>query len=344
MSPSNHIRLVAVLLLLIIGGSLSFAFHAAASDAKINWETTAVEPGEKSELVTRATSKATNLNEQLSHTPSEYHHPIRTAAETGSYSGDLSPEIYIVIEDIDSPFVWYNGSYYRWSIYTDRQTTNASLSMEYTEPTSVFDSISQQVSEASPDVQSVIKSGTTTATMIDSGLYRQNGTYHVVAPENRNAIGSQLVESLIGFVLTPVGRGYLAVALGLLGYQYREPTQRDILTVSRATLIAASAIPIAVGITLLFESGSLTRFVTGPVSATVVAAGVIAGVLTSHRTWLPLIGLTIGLGVLTTVIISTVLGPVGLLFGPLVAILGIITGIVPFGYGYWFAHSPSERR
>nr|WP_283102412.1 hypothetical protein [Haloplanus sp. XH21] len=325
--------------MLVGGGCLSFAFHATAGGATITYEATAVEPGENPERVTRATSNVTDLDERLSDTPSQYRQPIRTAAATGTYDGTLSPELHIVIEDIETPYVQYNGSYYAWTLSTYGETTNATISMQQTDPETVFTTVARPVAEASPEVQTAIETGTTTGPIAESGLYRQNGTYYVVAPENEDALGTQLMSVFVGFILTPVGRGYVAVGLGLLGYRYREPTRDQLLTVRRAVAIAALAIPIALVGTALFESGTPTRFVTGPASETIVASGVVAGVLTAQRRWLRLVGMTIGVGLLTTAAISAVLGPVGLFFGPLAVFLGFVTGVVPFGYGYWFAQT-----
>ena len=72
MSPSfPSIRTIAVLLLLVVGSALSFAFHAPAGGATITYEATAVEPGGTPELVTRATSNVTDLDERLSDPPSQ---------------------------------------------------------------------------------------------------------------------------------------------------------------------------------------------------------------------------------------------------------------------------------
>ncbi len=337
------IRTVAILLLLIVGSTLSFAFHATAGDATITYEATPVEPGENPKLVTHATSNVTDLDELLSDTSSQYQQPIRTAAATGTYNGTLSSELHIVIEDVETPYVWYNGSYYVWTLSTHRETTDATIQMRQTDPETVFTSVVRPVAKAPPEVQTAIETGTTTGPVVRPGLYHQDGTYYVVAPENEAALGIHIVSIFVGFILMPVGRGYVAVALGLLGYRYRDPTRDRLLTVRRATAVAALAVPIALFGTALFESGSLTRFVTGPASATVVASGVVAGVLTAQRRWLRLVGLTIGIGLLTTVAMSAVQGTAGLVFGPLAVFLGLVTGVVPFGYGYAFAQTASRE-
>jgi hypothetical protein len=339
-SPS--IRTVAVLLLLVVGSALSFAFHATAGRTAITYEATSVEPGSNPELVARATSNVTDLDERLSDTPGRYRQPIRTAAATGGYEGSLSPELYVVIDDLETPYVRYDGRYYAWSLSTDGETTNATIGMRPTDAETVFASVARPASEAPPEVQTAIETGTTTGPIVAPGLYRQDGTYYVVAPENEDALATRLAGTAIGFVLTPVGRGYVAVALGLLAYRYRDPTRDRPLTVRRAVVVATLAVPVALLGTALFESGTASRFVTGPASATVVASGVLAGVLTAQRRWLWLVGTTVGIGLLTTAAMSAVLGPVGLVFGPLAVLLGMVTGVVPFGYGYAFTGEPSR--
>ncbi|MDL0118143.1 hypothetical protein PNQ29_00005 [Halobacterium salinarum] len=249
-----------------------------------------------------------------------------------------------MIDDIESPYVWYNESYYTWTVSTHAETTNATIRMTPTDPDSVFENLSRPVADAPREVQTAIEHGESIGLAVESGLYQQHGTYYVVAPENEGAVLTELASIFAGFALTPVGRGYVAVALGLLGYRYREPTRDRLLTVRRATVLPALAVAVALIGTGLFESGSLTRFVTGPTSAFVVAAGTVAGVLSRQRRWLWLGGVTVGTGVLATAAITAALGLVGLIFGPAIVLLSFITGVVPFGYGYWFAQeSPATQ-
>ncbi|MFB6109925.1 MAG: hypothetical protein ABEJ60_03500, partial [Halodesulfurarchaeum sp.] len=153
----------------------------------------------------------------------------------------------------------------------------------------------------------------------------------------------KLFSGFLGYVLTPVGRGYVAVALGLLAYRYRNPLTDRPLTVRRALGVAAFAVPVAFVGTLVFETGSWSRFVTGPVSALVVASGLVAGVLVHQRRWLALLGFTglvaalvVGAGVLA-------LGVFGALLGGLAVFVGLLTGVVPLGYGIAFgAHRDRE--
>lgn len=336
------IRTIAVLLLLVAGIGLSFSFHVSADRASVTYTATAVEPGENSTLVTRAAGNVTNLDEQLAGTSTQHQRPIRRAATTGSYTGDLEPELDIVIDDIESPYVWYNESYYTWAVSTQSGTTNATIRMQPADPDTVFEAVSRPVNEASSEVRTAITEGTTTGFLLESGLYQQNGEYYVVAPENEGAVFGQLAKVFGGFVLTPVGRGYTAVAIGLLVYRFREPMCERPLTVRRAIAIPMLAIPIALSGTVLFESGSISRFVTGPASAFMLTTGAVAGVAAARRQWLQLIGVSIGAALLTIGAFVAALGLIGGIFGTLVVFVGYATGIVPFGYGYWFAQPRSE--
>ena len=105
------IRTVAILLLLVVGMGLSFSFHVTADGATVSYTATAVEPGETPDLVTRAASNVTDLDERLAGTSTQHQRPVRSAAATGAYTGRLDPELDIVIDDSESPYVWYNESY-----------------------------------------------------------------------------------------------------------------------------------------------------------------------------------------------------------------------------------------
>jgi len=330
-------RTLAILALLVVGLGLSFAFHATAGDTQITYEATAVEPGEDPAPVADASRNVTDLDERLAGTDDRYREPVRTAAATGSFEGSLSPELDIALDDADSPYVAYDGSYYEWSLSTRGDTTNATIEMRETDPETVFDAVARPAAEASPGVRTAIDEGTATNATIRSGLYRQDGAYYAVAVESEATVFAQVAGAALGFVLTPVGRGYAAVALGLLAFRYREPTRDRVLTPRRATVVAALALPVALVGTAAFESGSLSRFVTGPASAAVVATGVVAGVLAAQGRWLALAGTTVGVGLVATAAIAGALGIVGLVFGPLAVLFGVATGLVPFGYGYWFA-------
>lgn len=331
------LRTVAILLLVVVGVGLSFAFHASMSGASVTYTATAVEPGENPDLVTRATSNVTNLDERLAGTSSQHQQPIERAAATGSYSGRLDPELDIVIDDIESPHVWYNDQYYTWAVSTQSEITNATIRMQPTDPETVFETIVRPADDAPPEVTTAIAEGTATGFTVASDVYQHNGEYYVVAPESEGAVFAQLAKVFGGYVLTPVGRGYAAVGIGLLAYRFREPMRDRPLTPRRALTIPALAILVALTGTLLFETGSLTRFVTGPMSAFVVAAGSVAGVFAARRQWLRLVGATMGTALVAIGAFVAALGVVGAIFGGLAVVFGFATGIVPFGYGYWFA-------
>jgi len=337
------LRTVAVLLLVVVGVGLSFAFHASMGGASVTYTATAVEPGENPDLVARAASNVTNLDERLAGTANQHLRPIERAAVTGSYSGRVDPELDIVIDDIESPYVWYNDRYYSWAVSTESGTTNATIRMQPTDPKAVFETIVRPVDDAPSEVRTAIAEGTATGLTVAAGVYQDNGEYYVVAPESEGAVLGQLAKVFGGYVLTPVGRGYAAVGIGLLVYRFREPMRDRSLTPRRALAFPALAILVALTGTLLFETGSLSRFVTGPMSAFVVAAGSVAGVFAARRQWLHLVGATIGTALVATGAFVAALGVVGAIFGILAVVLGFATGIVPFGYGYWFAQPLPEE-
>lgn len=98
-------------------------------------------------------------------------------------------------------------------------------------------------------------------------------------------------------------------------------------------------VPVALLGTLLFESGSTARFVTGPVSALVVSAGVIAGVLVHQRRWAALLGFT---GLVASLAIGAgalALGVIGVLLGGIAFLVGLVTGGIPLLYGIVFGCS-----
>ncbi|MFC5365308.1 hypothetical protein [Salinirubrum litoreum] len=337
-STRPSIRTVALVVLLVVGLGCSFTFHAVAS-GDVAYTATAVEPGEDPKRVADVAPDVADLNERLAGTEPEHRRPVREAERTGSYAGTVSPDLSIVLDDLESTrFVVSDSQYYAWNLTTDDETTSVEIEMRPVDATTVYTEVARPVETASTDVQQAVETGNATATGvgIERGLYEEDGTYYVVAPENEAAIAGRLLGTFVGFALIPVGRGYLAVALGLLALRYRESTVDRPLSPRRAVGVALLALPVALVGTALFESGSLSRFVTGPASALVVAGGVLAGVLAFRRQWLRLAGLTVGLGVLVVGAITVVLGLVGLFLGPLVVLLGLVAGVVPFGFGYWF--------
>lgn len=247
-----------------------------------------------------------------------------------------------MIDDIESRYVWYNDRYYSWAVSTESGTTNATIRMQPTDPAAVFETIVRPVDDAPPEVRTAIAEGSATGLTVAAGVYQSNGEYYVVAPESEGAVLGQLAKVFGGYVLTPVGRGYAAVGIGLLMYRFREPMRDRPLTPRRALAFPALAILVALTGTLLFETGSLSRFVTGPMSAFVVAAGSVAGVFAARRQWLRLVGATSGTALVAIAAFVAALGVVGAIFGVLAVVLGVTTGIVPFGYGYWFTQPRPE--
>lgn len=342
-SPSRpSARTVAILGLLVVGVVLSFAFHAAMTDTQVTTTATVVDPGENESRVADASPQIADLNERLRGTSERVRRPIRRAAEDGSFAGNVTPELHIVLDDVEARYVVYEESYYRWNLTADGETTFVRVRMAPADAGRVVANVSTAYESAPPAVQSAIDSGATTGMNVERGVYRRGETYYAVAPESDSALAASLLGGFVGYLLTPVGRGYVAVALGLLAYRYRDPLSDRVLTVRRALAVAGLAVPVALVGTLLFESGSASRFVTGPASALVVASGVVAGVLAHQRRWAALVGfsglvacLAVGAGIVA-------LGVVGGILGGLALFVGVVTGVVPFAYGVVFGRDRPE--
>lgn len=331
-------RTVALVGLLVVGLGCSVAFQAVAG-GEVTYTATAVEPGEDPAAVANVAPDVADLNEQLGGTSPDHSAPVDEAARTGSYVGNVSSELYIVLDDLEATrFVVYDGEYYDWTLRIDGQTTTVDITMRPVEATTVYEETAQPIGSAPDEVRQAIETGNTTVTGVgvERGLYVDDGAYYAVAPEDERAIVGRILGAFVGVVLLPVGRGYVAVALGLLALRYREPHVDRPLSSRRAVGVALLSLPVALLGTALFETGALSRFVIGPASALVVAMGLVAGVLALRRQWVRLVGLTVGVGLLAAGAISAVVGLVGLFLGPLAVLFGVVAGVVPFGYGYWF--------
>ena len=341
MKPS--IRTVSLIGLLVIGILCSFAFHVALTGIDVTYTATAVQPNEHTDRIARASFDVTNLSERLSGTPETAQRPITRAVQTGSFEGNVTPELSIALDDIKTRYVVYDAQYYSWNLTTDEETTYIRLKMRPVDSEAVLKNVSSPYGSAPPEVQTTIDSGSVTGWSVQRGVYRRGDTYYAVAPESDTALAEQIVGGFVGFVLTPIGRGFVAVALGLLGYRYREPSDDRPLTVRRALSIAVLAVPVAVIGTAFFESGAATRFVTGPASAFVVSSGLVAGVLAHQHRWLVLGCFTVLVGGLTLVAITVALGTVGLFLGGLALFIGFVAGVVPFVYGIVFGREQPRQ-
>lgn len=350
MPPSRpSTRTVAILGLLVVGVLCSFAFHAAVTDMQVTYTATAVEPGDNPSRVASAAGEVTDLDERLRGESADVRRPVQQAATNGSFEGNVPPELYIILDDMEAEYVVYESSYYRWNLTANAETTFVQVRTSPASADAVLSNVSSPAEAASPEGQAAIESGATTGWNVGRGVYRSGGTYYAVAPESDTAIAGKLLSGFLGYVLTPVGRGYIAVALGLLAYRYRNPLTDRPLTVRRALAVAVLAVPIALLGTFLFESGSASRFVTGPVSALVVSSGVVAGVLFHQRRWLGLFGFT---GVVAALAVGSgalALGVFGGVLGGFAFLVGLITGVIPLLYGVVFgqqnpqvATEPSE--
>jgi hypothetical protein len=332
------LRTIALVALLVVGLIGSFAFHAAMTDMQVTYTATPVQPDDDHRGVAHASQSVADLDGRLERKSSEVRRPVETAAQSGSFTGNVTPELYLILDGMDAAYVVYNDSYYRWNTTVTNETTSVEIQMAPTDPRSVLEAVSKPYGTASTPVQEAIDSGSVTGrTMVQSGIYLRGDTYYAVAPENTGALAANLIGAFVGYVLTPVGRGFVAVALGLLASQYRNSFADRVLTVRRALVVAALGIPVALLGTAVFESGSLTRFLTSPASTFVVSAGVVAGVLVHQRRWGRLAGWTALVCVLSVGASVLALGVLGVVFGGFRLLVGLFAGAVSLGFGAWFA-------
>lgn len=336
-------RTIALFALLVVGLIGSFAFHAAMTDIQVTYTATAVQPDDDPGEIAYASQSVADLDGRLESKSREIRRPVEKAAQSGSFAGNVTPELFTILDGMDAEYVVYNDSYYRWNTTVNNETTFVKIQMSPTDPQSVLEAVSKPYGTASANVQEAIDSGSVTGrNMVEPGVYRRGDTYYAVAPENTGALAANLIEAFAGYVLTPVGRGFVAVALGLLAYQYRNSFADRVLTVRRAFVVAALGIPVALLGTAVFESGSLTRFLTSPASTFVVSAGVVAGVLVHQRRWGGLAGWTVLVCVLSVGASVLALGVVGVVFGGFRLLAGLFAGVVSLGFGAWFAQEQTD--
>jgi hypothetical protein len=199
---------VAVVLLLVVGLGGSFTFHAVAGGADVTYTATAVEPGEDHAAVADIAPDVAGLNRQLAGTAPEYRQPVQEAARTGSFAGNVSPELHIVLDGLeDTRFVVYDSRYYDWTLRLDEETTTADITMRPVEAATVYAETARPVESAPEEIQRAVETGTATATGVgvEHGLYVDDGTYYVVAVENRAALVGRLFGAVVGVVLLSVG-------------------------------------------------------------------------------------------------------------------------------------------
>lgn len=336
-------RTLSIVALLVVGVLCSFAFHGAVAATDVTYAATAVEPGARSDLVVRASTNVTDLDGRLSGVPAPARRPVERAAASGSFEGNVSPELAVALDGPASRYARYDSRYYEWNRTTSEETTHVRIEMRPVAAEAVLENVASPYETAPPAVRAAVDDGSVTGRSVRRGIYRRGDTYYAVAPASEGGSAARVLGAFVGFVLTPVGRGYVAVALGLLAYRYREPLVDRPLTPRRAAAVAAFAVPVAVVGTALFESGALDRFVTGPASAFVVASGLVAGVLARQRRWPALGGVTALVAGLAVGAITLALGPVGLFLGALTLVVGFAAGVVPFAYGVAFGRRrPSE--
>ncbi|KTG11613.1 hypothetical protein [Haloferax profundi] len=339
----SSLRTIALFALLVVGLIGSFAFHAAMTDMQVEYTATSIQHDDDPKEIAHASQSVADLDGRLERKSSEIRRPVEKAAKGGSFAGNVTPELYIILDGMDTEYAVYNDSYYRWNTTVHDETTFVEMQMTPADSRSVLEAVSKPYGTASANVQEAIDPGSVTGrNMVEPGIYRRGGTYYAVVPENTGALAANIIEAFFGYVLTPVGRGFVAVALGLLAYQYRNSFADRVLTIRRALVVAALGIPTALIGTAVFESGSLTRYLTSPASTFVVSAGVVAGVLVHQRRWGRLAGWTALVCVLSIGASVLALGVGGVAFGGFRLLVGLLAGVVSLGFGAWFAQEQTD--
>lgn len=313
--------------------------------AQLTYTATPVEPGDDPARIVNVSTNVSNLDTRLADLNQQTTRPIVQASQTGSFEGNVTPQLASVLEALPSQVVQYtiyNGSYYQWNTTVNDDGTSARIRMDPINATSVLDAVAKPYDTAPTDVQTAIETGSVESGSINAGVYQRGSSYYTVAAEDESALTARVLGAGVGYVLTPVGRGFIAVAVGILYYRYQSPSDNRVLTVPRAVAVAALSIPITVVLTALEQSPSLTRFITDPASAFVVSASVIAGVLIHQRRWAALIGTTVGVAVLVLGANVLANGLAGIIFGLGFLVLGFIAGGISLVYGVVFGQEDSD--
>jgi len=178
-------RTVALFALLVVGLVGSFAFHAAMTDMQVTYTATAVHSGDDPGRIVHASQSVTDLDGRLEGKSGDVRRPVQRAARNGSFTGNVTPELYTILNGMDAKLAVYDGSYYRWNATVSDETTFVEMRMTPTDQPSVLETVSKPYGTASAKVQEAIGTGSVTGReMVEPGVYRRGDTYYAVAPEN----------------------------------------------------------------------------------------------------------------------------------------------------------------
>ncbi|ELZ81224.1 hypothetical protein C454_09271 [Haloferax gibbonsii ATCC 33959] len=340
-------RLAAVVALLLVGVALSQSFAVATSTSAIEstYQAEEVTADSPPGLVASHDSDVVNLDETVNETP-QLREPVATAARTGRYDGDIEPEAYMTLSDVneDAEFAVYDGRYYRFSLNVSGDPVRATIELDPTDWETVSAAASSPASNASADVREAIDEGTVTnSTFVVPGLYERGGAHYLVSPANPGEVIGNFLTIVGGFLFNPIGWAYTVAGLGLLGAfrihgRARPLDRRTALLVVPGTLVAMWLA------TTLTNTGSLgMRYVLVPGIGAVTAFGLFAGFCIRRGSWKSLVGWSVALVAVVIAADAVAIGVVGTIFGALGLVVGWFGSLLLLPYGYALAADAEDE-
>ncbi|MCO8268750.1 hypothetical protein NKF06_19755 [Haloferax sp. AB510] len=341
-------RLAAVVALLLVGVALSQSFAVATSTSTLEstYEADAVTADSPPGLVASHDADVVNLDKTVNRTP-QLRESVATAARTGRYDGDIEPEAYMTLSDVneDAEFAVYDGRYYRFSLNVSDDPVGATIELDPTDWETVAAAASSPAANASADVREAIDEGTVTnSTFVVPGLYERGGAHYLVYPANEGEILGNFLAVVGGFLFNPIGWAYTVAGLGLLGAfrihrRTRPLDRRTALLVVPGTLVAMWLA------TTLTSTGSLgMRYVLVPGIGAVTAFGLFAGFCIRRGSWKSLLGWSVALVVVVIAADAVAIGLVGTIFGALGLVVGWFGSLLLVPYGYVLAADAEDER
>ncbi|RDZ34749.1 MULTISPECIES: hypothetical protein [unclassified Haloferax] len=341
-------RLAAVVALLLVGIALSQSFAVATSTSSLEStygaeEVTADSPPG---LVASYDPDVVNLAATVNETP-QLREPVATAARTGRYDGDIEPEAYMTLSDVneDAEFAVYDGRYYRFSLNVSGDPVRATIELEPTDWETVSTAVSTPAANASADVREAIDGGTVTnSTFVVPGVYERGGAHYLVHPANEGEILGNFLALVGGFLFNPIGWAYTVAGLGLLG-AFRVRRRARPLDRRTAVLVVPGTLAAMWLGTTLTNTGSLgMRYVLIPGIGVVTAFGLFAGFCIRRGSWKSLVGWSVALAAVVVAADAVAIGLVGTIFGTLGLVVGWFGSLLLVPYGYALASDSEDER
>ena len=329
-------RYAAVVTLLVAGLLLGASFGTAAS-LRTEYVAREIDPGAAPAAVADAEPDVVNLDARLADDPAAVREPVATAARTGRFAGDVSPDLHIQLDGMDAPYAVYDGQYYRLGLNVSNETTHATIRLDPTTGAAAAEAVATPYAAASPAVQRVVDEGTMRSReLVEPGLVGRDGTYFMVRTRTEGALAGRLLAAFGGFVLAPVGRAYAVAAVGLFALVRSRDTAcplgaREALAVAAVTLIVSLALAALTG------SGSLAlRLTLVPFVAGVAALGLFAGSCLRSRSWGRLAAASVAASVVGVGAPVVAAGGFAALFALPLLFVGWLGSLPLAAYGYAF--------